>query len=147
MSLEATAQQPTTTVTTETPPAIGQVWPGQGGIYAGIVRGRDGAPDCHLIVGPELDRANWNDAKQLAAALNIDGHADFTLPFRAEQAVLFGNVPELFEAAWYWSCEQPAANPDFAWLQTFDYGGQLNGHEALKYRARAVRRFEIFHNA
>lgn len=31
-------------------PRIGAPWPGQGGIYAGIQRGRDGAPDHHLIV-------------------------------------------------------------------------------------------------
>jgi hypothetical protein len=32
------------------PPAIGQYWPGQGGVYAGLVRGEDGQPDYHLVV-------------------------------------------------------------------------------------------------
>lgn len=31
-------------------PRLGAPWPEQGGIYAGIVRGRDGAPDHHLII-------------------------------------------------------------------------------------------------
>ncbi len=29
-------------------PAIGAEWPGQGGIYAGLMRGHDGHPDYHL---------------------------------------------------------------------------------------------------
>jgi len=31
-------------------PAIGEYWSGQGGIYAGLMRGENGAPDYHLIV-------------------------------------------------------------------------------------------------
>jgi hypothetical protein len=128
--------------TTNTAPAIGQQWPGQGGIYAGLMRGRDGAPDYHLIVGPELTPSAWGAAVNAAAQVDFDGHADFTLPFRAEQAVLFGNVPELFEKDWYWSCEQRAANPDSAWVQFFVIGGQYDFHESIQGRARAVRRFE-----
>lgn len=33
-----------------TPPAIGQYWQGQGGFYAGLMRGPDGKPDYHLVV-------------------------------------------------------------------------------------------------
>ena len=36
--------------TSETPPAIGQFWRGQGGVYAGLMRGAEGKPDYHLIV-------------------------------------------------------------------------------------------------
>lgn len=32
------------------PPAIGQYWEGQGGVYAGVVRGEEGQPDYHLVV-------------------------------------------------------------------------------------------------
>lgn len=129
--------------TTTTAPAIGQQWPGQGGIYAGLARGRNGAPDYHLIVGPELTAAAWDDAKQQAASLVIDGHADFTLPFRAEQSLQFANVPELFEKDWYWSCEQLASNSVYAWMQYFDDGYQLNYHKSGETRARAVRRLKI----
>jgi hypothetical protein len=145
-----------------TPPAIGQKWPGQGGIYAGLVRGRDGAPDTHLIVGPELPRSGWVAAGKAAAGkaaagkaaagkaaagkaaaeVSVDGHTDFTLPFRAEQAVMFGNVPELFEAAWYWSCERHDSFPACAWVQGFGSGTQNNDPKSNQGRARAVRRFE-----
>lgn len=32
------------------PPKIGELWPEQGGIYAGLMRGQSGQPDYHLIV-------------------------------------------------------------------------------------------------
>lgn len=121
-------------------PRIGEPWPGQGGIYAGIMRGRDGAPDYHLIVGPELGEQNWQPAMDAAAAVACDGHNDYRLPYRAEQALQFANVPELFQREWYWSCEQHAAGSNNAWAQVFDGGYQnywLKGHYA--FRARAVR--------
>ncbi|BBP51215.1 hypothetical protein PHLH3_08410 [Pseudomonas sp. St386] len=31
-------------------PAIGEYWSGQGGVYAGVMRGEEGHPDYHLIV-------------------------------------------------------------------------------------------------
>lgn len=40
-----------------TPPALGQYWEGQGGIYAGIMRGENGQPDYHLIVPTHADAA------------------------------------------------------------------------------------------
>ena len=42
-----------------TAPRIGQPWPGQGGVYAGIMRGHDGKPDYHLIV--PADPAAYTD--------------------------------------------------------------------------------------
>lgn len=121
-------------------PRIGEPWPGQGGIYAGIMRGRDSEPDYHLIVGPELDAQNWRPAMDAAAALTCDGRGDYRLPYRAEQALQFANVPELFQREWYWSCEQHAAYSDDAWAQAFDNGrqdGWLKG--SLAFRARAIR--------
>lgn len=124
-------------------PRIGEVWSDQGGIYAGVMRGRDGAPDYHLIVGPDLATAKWVKAGKTAAALDIDGRSDFTLPFRKEQALMFANVPDLFEKACYWSCEQHASFNVSVWLQYF-----LDGHQTLyrkddEFRARAVRRLPI----
>lgn len=37
-------------ITSLIPPAIGQYWQGQGGFYAGLMRGQDGQPDYHLVV-------------------------------------------------------------------------------------------------
>ncbi|WP_375591568.1 DUF1566 domain-containing protein [Chitiniphilus eburneus] len=153
------------------PPRIGQTWPEEGGIYAGIMRGADGQPDYHLIVpadpqasieeiawgghgqetaGADSDadgRANTqalvqsdtaHPAAEWAAALRIDGHADFYLPSRRELRLLWVNVPELFEPAWYWSSTQfPAYS---AWFQDFVDGYQNYGHKGIEYRARAVRR-------
>jgi hypothetical protein len=44
-------------------PRIGSEWTGRGGVYAGIMRGRNGGPDYHLIVGPKIDETNWEEAK------------------------------------------------------------------------------------
>jgi hypothetical protein len=41
-------------------PRIGDEWPGQGGVYAGIMRGEDGQPDYHLIV--PTDPAAYNES-------------------------------------------------------------------------------------
>lgn len=125
-------------------PAIGSPWPGQGGIYAGIVRGATGALDYHLIVAAEdRDDIAWKDANTWADTRCGEGHRDFALPLRKEQAVLFGNVPELFEKAWYWSSEQSAGDDAYAWCQSFDNGGQYGSHNGSQLRARAVRRLTI----
>ncbi|MCI0492949.1 MAG: DUF1566 domain-containing protein [Planctomycetes bacterium] len=124
-------------------PRIGQPWPGQGGIYAGIMRGRDGEPDYHLIVGQSIDETTWEKAKNTVASMESEGHRDFTLPFRAEQALQFANVPELFEKEWYWSREQRAENGDCAWGQSFGYGLQGCCRKSNEFRARAVRRLII----
>lgn len=125
-------------------PPIGKVWPGQGGVYAGIARGRAGAPDYHLIVGPEYDgSSNWDELTTWASALDVDGRKDFSLPFRKEQALCFANAPELFKPEWYWSCEQPASSSGIAWFQNFFNGGQGTWLKGNNFRARAVRRLVI----
>lgn len=123
-------------------PAIGARW--QGGIYAGVARGVNGANDHYLIVA-DTDRAsvNWKDAKAWAAGLEIDGNRDFTLPTCKEQALLFANAADLFEPAWYWSSEQHASDASYAWVQLFGYGNQDFSHQSNEYRARAVRRIKI----
>jgi hypothetical protein len=126
-------------------PNIGQPWPGQGGINAGLRRGLDGGPDYFLIVHPDARAAGkWDDAVAWAKGLEADGHRDFALPLRADQSLMFSNVPELFEKEWYWSGEQDASDPASAWCQSFSYGGQSRDwkkHDIT--RARAVRRLVI----
>ena len=59
-----------------TPPAIGQIWPGQGGIYAGIVPARNGAEAYHLIIGEEIGRFKWGPYGEKSPATSlIDGQA------------------------------------------------------------------------
>ncbi|BAK75426.1 hypothetical protein NH8B_0591 [Pseudogulbenkiania sp. NH8B] len=43
-------------------PRIGEYWPGQGGVYAGLMRGENGGPDYHLIVA----RGDEGFAKEIA---------------------------------------------------------------------------------
>lgn len=127
-------------------PRIGELWRGQGGIYAGVMRGRDGAPDYHLLVGDAVETLKpiqWDKAMAAVKEMESDGHKDYTLPFRAEQALQFANVPELFESEWYWSCEQHAALSGYAWMQDFGDGGQHGYRKSGDVRARAVRRLVI----
>ena len=125
-------------------PRIGQEWPGSGGIFAGLLRGQDGAADYLLILGPEKEmESSWQDAMDWAAALNINDHADFSLPTRAEQAILFGNLRDQFEVDWYWSCAQRAAGSGYAWMQGFGGGCQYVCLKSGACRARAVRRLII----
>ena len=125
-------------------PRLGTPFPGQGGLFAGLVRGENGAPDYLLILGPEAEgELAWQPAMDWAAALDIEGHQDFTLPTRAEQAILFGTVRDQFQSDWYWSREQHAAASAYAWMQLFGFGTQGLNRKSYDYRARAVRRLII----
>lgn len=125
-------------------PRIGHRWAYQGGIYAGVTRGVNGAPDCHLVVSEqEAPAVAWADACKFAADLEEDGHRDFTLPTRAELALLFANVKELFAGDWHWSGEQCAGAAEYAWFQSFANGIQFTNHKGNELRARAVRRVPL----
>jgi len=108
------------------------------GIYAGNVRARGDEPDGILEALDEAPTAmTWSDAMKWAESTGG------RLPTRAEQSVLYGNVPELFQKEAYWSCEQYAGDDASAWCQSFGYGTQVNYGKASKLRARAVRRLPI----
>ncbi len=130
------------TIETTTPPKIGEVW--QGGIYAGVARGLNGAPDYHLIVakadGGEL---KWEEAKKWAANQGAPDYADFSLPTKEEAALLYANLADAFEKCWHWTSTQLASSAECAWIQGFYYGGQFSTHKSNAYRARAVRRIPI----
>ncbi len=116
------------------PGAIGSSF--GGGIYAGISRGVDGAPDQHLVLlFGQAEDVSWSDACDWAKS--ICG----ALPTRAEQALLFANLKDQFEPRWYWSSEQ--AGPSTAWDQYFDNGTQVSYLRSYEGRARAVRRLPI----
>jgi hypothetical protein len=107
--------------------------------YAGIILGKDGQPDHHLILLSAVPGSglNWSKAKQWASTIGGE------LPTRNEQSLLFANLKHQFDAAWYWSGEQDAAGPGYAWVQDFGYGGQYDLRKSYEYRARAVRRLLI----
>jgi len=58
------------------PPAIGQFWHGQGGVYAGLVRGTEGVPDYHLVVptdpAGQLEEVEWGSAGKNEAGATSD---------------------------------------------------------------------------
>lgn len=120
-------------------PRIGTYWAGQGGIYAGTVRGEEA--DYHLVLHKdEKESIQWQPALDWAKTLEADGHKDFNLPNRREQAILYGNLKDQFKPEWHWSCEQHASDPGYAGMQDFDDGNQDYYPKDGITRARAVRR-------
>ncbi len=119
-------------------PAPGRSTLSAGEVYAGVILGKDGAPDHHLILLPgSAEDVPWEKAKEWAASVGGE------LPTRREQALLFANVREEFESAWYWSSEQDAGYSGYAWSQGFSDGYQHYDRKSNELRARAVRRLAI----
>ncbi|MBD9459141.1 DUF1566 domain-containing protein [Pseudomonas sp. PDM05] len=147
-------------------PEIGAVWPGQGGIYAGFIPARNGAEGYHLILGDDLERAEWGQYGDESPATSLidgrantlaliesggeypaaiaahkheaDGHADFYLPAAAELYEIWLNLNGKL-AGWVWSSSQRSAH--IAFVMDFDDGSQdLNGKD-FELRVRPVRRF------
>jgi hypothetical protein len=126
-------------------PRIGAPWYGQGGIYAGIARGADGAPDHHLILSPAKPTGdvNWQAALAWAAKLVSGNQTDWALPNRVESALLFANLRDQFDKRYHWTSEAYADDDAYAWYQGFYYGGQGNNHKSYEAQARAVRRLTL----
>lgn len=156
-------------MTTATPPAVGQVWPGQGGIYAGIIPARGMNAPYHLIIAAEdVGRFEWgpyddespatslldgqpntkalveseNDypAARAAAAYTADGHTDFYLGAAAELYEAWLNLGDK-SWGWMWSSSQRSAN--YAFCQLFEYGHQDHDGKVDEFRVRPVRRLPI----
>lgn len=106
--------------------------------YAGLILGKEGAPDHHLIVLPgDAQDVTWTSAREWAASI---GGA---LPSRRELALLLANQKEQFQRAWYWSSEQSEARSQLVWGQNFTSGIQTMYGRAFPGRARAIRRVPI----
>jgi hypothetical protein len=85
---------------------------------------------------------------QKIRALEIGGEVIWYLPSRGELLLVWSAreaLPEAerFDKDVYWSSSQSAGYDAFAWLQSFDYGGQGYWHKGSKGMARAVRRVSI----
>ena len=154
-----------------TTPAMGEYWPGQGGINGGLVAARGDVPAHYLIIaakdagsfewGPrstdlpgtsktdgklntELMCFDENDypAANACAEHAADGHNDFYLPAAAELYQGWLNCPEVFaQDTWYWSSSQRSA--DHAFLMHFAAGYQYTSAKSNELRVRPVRRFFI----
>ena len=126
-----------------TPPAIGEYWAGQGGVYAGQVREEDGST-YHQIKSTVKPAGllNHGAATKWAASLTVDGHSDFTLPTRRGSSLLFANLRHLFEAAYYWTCETYKGDASYAWHCYFIHGDTDYDDKRFERQAVAVRRFK-----
>jgi hypothetical protein len=110
----------------------------EGELYAGILLGKDGEPDQHVILlSGQANDVTFKQAQQ--SAVDMDGD----LPTRREQSLLFANLKEQFEDRWYWSGTQHADDSAYAWYQHFDHGDQGNVRKSTNLRAHFVRRLEI----
>ncbi|WP_027921538.1 DUF1566 domain-containing protein [Pseudomonas sp. URMO17WK12:I12] len=152
-------------------PALGEYWPGQGGLNGGLAAEHGGIPAHYLIIAKEDigdfewggrgkesaatsktdGRANTailsgesedHPAAKAAFAYQADGHSDFYLPACAELYHCWVNVPDLFaKDTWYWSSTHRSANNAF--VMFFDDGFQLSFVKVTELRVRPVRRFFI----
>lgn len=150
-----------------TPSAIGQIWPGQGGIYLGLRQYPEGL--CHVIAAASdlpdrhafgdygvtvdatsrtdglantaalLDRAGKHPAAIAASSFSADGHTDFYLPSIGELHHAWQFAPESFATDWYYiSSTQYSA--DNAYFLDFEVGWlSINGKDAERL-VRPVRR-------
>jgi hypothetical protein len=121
-------------------PRIGEAWPEHGGIYAGVSRGEDGAPDAHIVLldATPAEELNWADAVKWAEGLGNGSR----LPTRFESALLYANVRDKLNTdSWYWTGTQCSGNSAF--YQYFDNGNQNYNSKSYEGRARAVRRLAL----
>ena len=149
-------------------PAIGEYWPGEGGINGGLFPGGD--KPYYLIVpagadaeathewggyGDELNGANspWDGkantadlvgvdtshpAAQFCAAFERDGHKDFYLMARREASFLEITVPEVFTQSYHWTSSQRSAST--AYTMDFVGGWLFYNVKGNERLARPVRR-------
>lgn len=122
-------------------PRIGRYWDGEGGIFAGIARGK--AFDYNVILSLEDGNRDviWTAANEWATRIELDGHCDFRLFNPPEGALLYANLKDFFEDRWYWTDTLYPADNLCAWVQTFGYGRQADARLTDACRARAIRTF------
>lgn len=111
---------------------------GEGERYAGLLLGKEGVADSHLVLLPgEVGDAGWTPATSWARELGGE------LPTRRELSLLFANLKEEFEREWYWSCEPQVGHPHLVWGQNFASGIQTVYGRAFRGHARAVKRIPV----
>jgi hypothetical protein len=106
--------------------------------YAGVILGKEGKPDHHLVLLPgEAQEASWSAARDWAR----DNGGE--LPTRRELALLYANMREHFERVWYWSSEPQEPRAQLVWGQNFTSGIQTMYGRQFRGRARAIRRLIV----
>lgn len=162
------ADPPAPAASTLTPPALGTLWPGQGGYYGGTMPARGGKPAYHLIwsvdqadslqyggydhetprAGDHHDGsantaalvADTKDhpAAQWASKVTADGHKDFFLPAHAQLMFAYIMTPELFEKQG-WYWSSTQFSRNLAWIQDFESGYSHGSVKGGHCRAVALR--------
>lgn len=149
-------------------PAIGEYWPGEGGVNGGLFPGVD--RPYYLIVpigadaeaglewggyGDELEGANSPHdgltntadlvetdtdypAAKFCAAFERDDHKDFYLMSRREAQFLEITVPDVFSKRYHWTSTQYSA--DNAYYMDFEDGWLNYGGKNYERLVRPVRR-------
>lgn len=166
------APAPVVATTTLTPPAPGQPWPGQGGIYICTLPAQFGLPARHLLVGTnEAEGLTWGpydeeaagatsqtDGRANTAALTAsgnghpaaawasqyteDGHADYYLPSRIELLMCYLHAPQVFKTSG-WYWSSSQYSRYCAWCQVFEYGDSRAIIKDREFRARPVRSIQL----
>ena len=109
-----------------------------GECYAGLILGKEGKPDHHLVLLPgEAQEVSWSAAQEWARAEGGE------LPTKRELALLYANLREQFERVWYWSSEPQEPRAQLVWGQNFTSGIQTMYGRPFRGRARAVRRLVV----
>lgn len=153
-------------VGTSARPVIGEYLLGEGGIYAGDIRGDDGTTYGLIIAQPEdvgtaawgpngeRDLSEWDGlsntnrlrnecpAAKLAGDYEADGHVDFYLPARREMMLALASVPHLFSPqSWHWTSTPRGEN--LAWAVDFDAGSVNHLRRYFEFRVRPFRRLPL----
>ena len=151
-----------------TPPTIGQIWTGHGGIYLGLRQYPEGL--CHVIAAVEdlperyaygaygemteatsrtdgkantetlLAREGKHPAAIAAAAYTADGLADFYLPSIGEVHHAWQFAPESFATDWYYGSSTQFSAHDAYYMDFEDGWLDLNDKDYERL-VRPVRRF------
>lgn len=108
-----------------------------GEIYAGLATDPLGKAVHHVILLRGDVEMPWAKARAWAA------EQGGSLPTRTEALLLFHAQRAAFKRDYYWTDDQPADDPAYAWLQRFDWGSQGPWDVDDDFRARAVRRVPI----
>lgn len=154
-------------------PNVGEYWEGQGGIYAGFIRGDKGGPGWHLIVpthpSATADSIKWGPYNiDVGTSSPTDGRAntlalallgiEYEAATWATDLEIEGHtdfyLPSRRELALAevnvadlfvkgWYWTSTQSSADFAWGQDFGGGGQHGAYKGYPGRARAVRRLQF----
>ena len=134
----------TANITAHERPAIGEYWPGQGGIYIGA-RLIDGAVH-HVVIAEggttrDLKRQNFQAAQSVQFG-EIAGHSDWHAGDQEDLMLAYINAREHFEQqgmdSIYWSRSEHHGWP---WAVGFEHGLVGSSNRYDEFRVRPVRSF------